>query len=243
MNIPKELNTIAPLSKYLAMVVFISLPFVGFFLGMRYEEKLDLAKRQEMEANLSIPRSPKPTPIEIPWVDPLITADWKTYTNTKYGFLFKYSNLWQPKNPDPNFPNALDELLTITKKNRSTIGSIEFDIRLSIERKKLGESLEDFAKPMCEENDHYCIPGPPDKQENVTINGIQALWQEKQYDVGGLYIKVFIPINNDVLIFLAPNSALDFYSNTGPGIEKAKKEGIQNVEYFKEILSTFHFSN
>jgi len=166
------------------------------------------------------------------------TANWKTYTNTKYGFLFKNPSDWQLTNYDPNAPDAF---LTITKKNKSSVGAIYFDIHLFLERKRLGEPLEVFAKPMCEENDPYCVAGPPDKQENVTINGIQAIWQEKQYDVGGPYIKVFIPINNDVLIFQAPNSALDFYANAGPAIEKAKKEGKQNVEYFRQILSTFRF--
>lgn len=40
MKIPAELNTITPLSKALALIVFITLPFIGFFAGMRYSEKI-----------------------------------------------------------------------------------------------------------------------------------------------------------------------------------------------------------
>jgi hypothetical protein len=86
MKFPKELTTITKLSKYLAMVVFIALPFVGFFLGVRYQEMSDLAKRQEMEANLSILRIPTPTPDE--------TISWKTCQSKRAPFLFKYPSDW-----------------------------------------------------------------------------------------------------------------------------------------------------
>lgn len=92
MKLPKEITTVTPLSKYLAIVVLIALPIVGFFLGMQYQEMVNLAKRQEMESNLSIPRVPTPTPIAIPTIDPLLTADWKIYGNVEYGFTIKYPN-------------------------------------------------------------------------------------------------------------------------------------------------------
>lgn len=92
MNLPKELTTVTKLSKYLAMVVFIALPFVGFFLGVRYQEMMDLSKRQQEESNLAIPRAPTPTPIAIPTVDPSITANWKTYNDNKDGFSVKYDS-------------------------------------------------------------------------------------------------------------------------------------------------------
>lgn len=40
MNLPKSLTTVTPFSKYLAMFLFIILPFVGFYLGMRYQKSL-----------------------------------------------------------------------------------------------------------------------------------------------------------------------------------------------------------
>lgn len=40
MKLPKELTTVTPLSKYLAMILFISLPFIGFYIGIRYEESI-----------------------------------------------------------------------------------------------------------------------------------------------------------------------------------------------------------
>lgn len=40
MNLPKELTTVTPLSRYLAMFLFIVLPFLGFYLGMDYQQRL-----------------------------------------------------------------------------------------------------------------------------------------------------------------------------------------------------------
>lgn len=38
MNLPKELTTVTPISKLLAMTLFIILPFIGFYLGLKYNQ-------------------------------------------------------------------------------------------------------------------------------------------------------------------------------------------------------------
>ncbi len=95
MNLPKELTTVTPLSKYLAIVVFVLFPILGFFLGMKYQELMNLSKRQEMEENLTITRAPTPTPFAIPTVDPSITANWKTYANSQFEFTLRYPAEWK----------------------------------------------------------------------------------------------------------------------------------------------------
>lgn len=92
MKLPKELTTITPLSKFLAIVFFITFPLIGFVFGMRYQEMLNLARPQEIESNFSISRVPTSTPIAIPTVDPSITANWKTYITSSY--LLKYPQDW-----------------------------------------------------------------------------------------------------------------------------------------------------
>ena len=112
MKLPKELTTVTRLSKSLAVIVFLAFPFIGFFLGLRFQEMLYLAKGQEMEENLSIPRVPTSTPIAIPTVDPSITANWKTYTNTKYGFQLKYPNEWKSSGEQNGRVGPLQETYT-----------------------------------------------------------------------------------------------------------------------------------
>jgi len=48
MHFPKELTTVAPLSKVLTLIMFISLPIIGFFLGMKYQTFLNRNTAQSM---------------------------------------------------------------------------------------------------------------------------------------------------------------------------------------------------
>ena len=34
-------NTVTPVSKALALIMFVAFPFIGFFLGIQYQKKLD----------------------------------------------------------------------------------------------------------------------------------------------------------------------------------------------------------
>ena len=43
-------NTVTPLSKTIALALFVALPFIGFYLGIQYQKALD--------ANKFIPESP-----------------------------------------------------------------------------------------------------------------------------------------------------------------------------------------
>lgn len=45
MILPKALNTATPISKYLAMFLFILLPIIGFFAGMNYQNQIDQYKQ------------------------------------------------------------------------------------------------------------------------------------------------------------------------------------------------------
>lgn len=38
MKLPKELTTVTPLSKTIALVLFMLLPFLGFLIGFKYQE-------------------------------------------------------------------------------------------------------------------------------------------------------------------------------------------------------------
>ena len=43
MKVSKKYTTVTPLSKTLALILFIALPFIGFRLGMQYQHGLDVA--------------------------------------------------------------------------------------------------------------------------------------------------------------------------------------------------------
>ena len=92
MQLPKSLTTVTTFSKILAGVLFVTLPLVGFYLGMEYEKEL----------------TPKSSPIvrSTPKSSTDSTADWKTYRIEKYEFEFKYPSDWKMR---------LEEYPTTTK--------------------------------------------------------------------------------------------------------------------------------
>ncbi len=57
-KLPKSLTTVTTLSKTIAMILFITLPFLGFYLGFQYSYVLNQAN-QIQEINM---QKPVPTP-------------------------------------------------------------------------------------------------------------------------------------------------------------------------------------
>jgi len=70
MKIPKELRTVTTLSKTIALIMFISMPIIGFFIGRNYQMALDTIKTVET----SIKITPTTFPIICP-MDAMLCPD------------------------------------------------------------------------------------------------------------------------------------------------------------------------
>jgi hypothetical protein len=81
-RLPSWLTTVTPFSKYLAMALFILLPFTGFYLGIKYQEKVTVIPPVVSE----IQKTTIQTPTHVS------TAGWKTFTDkfVGFGFAIKY---------------------------------------------------------------------------------------------------------------------------------------------------------
>lgn len=81
-------NTVTPLSKTLAMILFILFPFVGFYLGIQHQKKLSL-------------------PLDSITQTTNVPNDWKSYSNTKYNFTVSYppTGEWGEGQPDGSMKN------------------------------------------------------------------------------------------------------------------------------------------
>ncbi len=92
-KLPKWLTTVTPISKALAMILFIGLPFAGFYLGMKYQEKTIVGTLSTVEVKTTSPKTINlaPTPID--------TSNWKTYENTIFGYSIKYPKSWFEQGP------------------------------------------------------------------------------------------------------------------------------------------------
>lgn len=47
MKLPKQLTTVTPLSKFLALFMFVTIPIIGFFLGTQYQKTIPPEKSFE----------------------------------------------------------------------------------------------------------------------------------------------------------------------------------------------------
>lgn len=102
MILPKELTTVTPLSKFLALILFIIFPLVGFVFGMQYQYTVDLYNRQLNDTYpATITRHPTPTPSQI--------GNLKIYTNSKYHYSLLYPIIYQAGSGGSGSPVQGDE--------------------------------------------------------------------------------------------------------------------------------------
>ncbi len=124
----RYLFTVTTFSKLLAAILFIVLPFIGFYLGMRYQQKLIINQTNAPEAKVVIltpTLSPAPTPIT--------TTTWKTYTNKVFKFSFDY----------PSYLTLYKDNLVDTKQT----GSINDEVRFTPNDKTFTPDLRISANP------------------------------------------------------------------------------------------------
>lgn len=84
MTLPKELTTVTPFSKAFALVLFIILPFYGFYLGTLYQQTINGIVQLQSQPAITTVLRPTPTPLLI--AQPAITTDprtgWKIYQSS-----------------------------------------------------------------------------------------------------------------------------------------------------------------
>ena len=94
MNLPKEISTITPLSRYLSLFVIIALPFIGFYVGFRYAERFAeyIQSRASVDQYLlkTQPAATQSASTENP---DSIGEGWKVYS-LQSDFEIKYPQSW-----------------------------------------------------------------------------------------------------------------------------------------------------
>ncbi len=92
-KIKKQLTTVTPFSRYLALILFIALPFIGFWLGMQYGQQKEQSIMLEEDNN--IPKSNSPvseTQTNTSQADDIITK-YLSPSKEGDGFYVQYSGL------------------------------------------------------------------------------------------------------------------------------------------------------
>jgi len=81
MKLPDSFTAVTTLSKSLALILFIILPFAGFFLGNKYANLTNVCPIPQPAIVVSLPST---VPTTLPY------ANWATFENEEYGISFKY---------------------------------------------------------------------------------------------------------------------------------------------------------
>jgi hypothetical protein len=212
-KLPKWLTTVTPFSKYLAMFLFILFPFVGFYLGMQYQQKVTTV------------RMPTPTPNQ--------TAGWQTYTNSDHSLEFKYPPNFSPINVNDNKLMAAFMDKSNTKQRLSTSPDISLrTFSITPQGDYKGELIKDVV---------FAGSGLHPKSftefSSKTIGNNTVYYIETGLFEGVLSLNYYLVYKNQVAAFTTVSSPVDW---TNPSF---KPENDPLSQSLFQILSTFRFTN
>jgi hypothetical protein len=214
-RLPQWLTTVTLFSKLLAMSLFIILPFLGFYLGMQYQQKLTVTTPVVSEVQKTVIPTPTPTPGSID------ILNWKTYTNVKYNFTFKYLPDLNPKETaESSYGDA--RRLRIDLVNNKTIA-------YSVEVLNAGsQNINDFMS-----NGFYqqVGSGPSHIKKDVINNQTVYRFFMEVPDTNGLSGTPNILFQNNSIAIVISAS-----------LKEGNPEEILNDKALNEIASTFRFT-
>jgi hypothetical protein len=95
MQLPQSLTTVTPLSKALAMVLFVILPFGGVYIGFKYSQSLD--KDRVITRNVEINKC---EPTKTPTVTQTLTTPTPMTSKKHKNRVFIYANVIKSENAD-----------------------------------------------------------------------------------------------------------------------------------------------
>ena len=228
MPLPKSLTTVTTLSKTLAMILFIALPFVGFSLGMRYQQMQDLYEQQLTQSQPLIAYKPTPTADQ--------TENWKTYTNTNPSFQIQYPATGvEATNLNMNNPTIVLELIYYAPSKLNTknvLGGRDlidgYFIKIDWEDSIQAETLEKAAnETLTFYKRQITEPATFTNLEKTMLNDNQAYkldTETKSYTT-----TTYIVSNGNKIVRINLNALGD------------QNDRLSYMKTMKQILSTFKF--
>ncbi len=118
-SIREQFTTVTPISKFLAMVVFVTLPFVGFWLGTKQAHReIPNIACNESESIPNSKNEPEDSFQEQVTANPDQRGEGNFYQNTSFGFIFEYPAGWTVDTSDPTWPGPDGVILNDSSGNK-----------------------------------------------------------------------------------------------------------------------------
>ncbi len=178
--------------------------------------------------------SPTPSPTATPAATIDSTANWKTYTDTKYGFSFKYPPTWAVKNNTAKNDPVMELALVDTAKKYTSEGSDLFPIVFGVAKDDVNSSIDTYLTGGRE-------PLKSELQSETAIIAGKTAYVLKGSGTGtGGYSNERIIFNGGYIYSFGTNAHLAGHSNINDPIGTPETQAINKV--FEDILSTFKFT-
>ncbi len=225
------------------MFLFIFFPFVGFYLGMIYEQGITINTSivSLPQKNIKILLSPTPIASISGTISSNSTLNWKTYTSSKYNLSFKYPSNWK------SYTEGKITLVPLNKVQYLDYVSAPIQIEFQQNPNKLTLDKwqqEENAKLMGIPYNYYNSKST----QKTTINGYTAYINKKSEDCEPVFCyEEIIMDNENIFIFKNLDLSGTFpigTASTGATWKQIYSEGdIQtNQQIFETLLSTLKFT-
>ncbi len=203
-------NSSSPNKRVLIILLVILLVTLSSLVTYLFVKPQAPSQKPTIATSPSVQAIPTPGPV----------ADWKTYTNSSFGFSFRYPADWNAE---------WDNQVTVKKGG----GNYALVIIPSNNSKHL--SLKDYvttAPYTSLHEDHRLTLSQFNSAENIFINTIPAIkTQEVSGGIAGTSENIYLVKNNTFLFISYPAKNNSYFSNSA-----------QNYQIVQQILSTLKFT-
>lgn len=202
----------------MAIVVLIAVAvYVGYLV---YQNKQTDVGTKNTSVNNPVSNSTNNTSTNSADTSSNETTNLKTYTNSQYGFSFKYLSNWEINST----PSTAEDLITIqkigSKDDATGLQSIGLKIEISVEYEKAV--------------DYFNYPSWPFKNSTIqTLSGEADYWSGSSAST--LHDSAFIKMDN--------NQYVQLFALTEAGGSGYTRAHNEKVRVLKSILSTFKFTS
>lgn len=168
-KLPKSLTTITPFSKTLAMILFILLPFIGFYLGIQYSYLLNQVNKT---TELTIEKNSSSE-------SPDKNMNWKTYVNSESNWQINYPNDLNVLEREASQigPSGLGKVIIFSKFGPSQTTGTELhdgiSFTIGLQKKDINQSIKELADSLTKPNQDIGSTRTPLK--DIIINGHKGI--------------------------------------------------------------------